>query len=168
MDYKIRPGSSDDLPFLRAMLYEAAFWRPGEDRPGIDEAFANPELAKILMDWGARDGDTAVVAEDEGKPAGAAFYRFWTEDDHSYGFVAEDIPELGIAVWESHRRRGIGRALLTALLTQAAAKGVSKVSLSVERDNPARHLYESLGFTTAGTVDNAFTMVAHTRKWAAV
>jgi GNAT superfamily N-acetyltransferase len=58
---------------------------------------------------------------------------------------------LGITaleVAEAQRRRGLGRALLTALITYAADTGCRHVWLQVARDNaPARALYEQLGFT---------------------
>lgn len=57
--------------------------------------------------------------------------------------------ELAIFVHQDHRRRGIGTALLRALLGTAAAAGVEHVWLSVERWNTvAIELYESVGFRT--------------------
>ncbi len=55
---------------------------------------------------------------------------------------------------------GIGRRLMERLLSDVARAGTERVSLSVERDNPALHLYETLGFKVIGTVGNAYTMVA--------
>jgi len=52
-----------------------------------------------------------------------------------------------IAVAASARRRGIGAALLDALLTEAAARGADEVFLEVRADNPgAEALYASRGF----------------------
>lgn len=52
-----------------------------------------------------------------------------------------------IAVAEHARRRGIGRALATALLDEAARRGATEVFLEVRADNPgAQSLYASLGF----------------------
>ncbi|MCI0697436.1 hypothetical protein L0337_36190 [candidate division KSB1 bacterium] len=82
--WKIRLATQDDLPFLREMLYEAVRWRPHQPRAPIEEVLAEPELAKLLNGWG-RNGDTAVVAEwEDGAPIGAAWYRFWTAENHSY------------------------------------------------------------------------------------
>jgi GNAT superfamily N-acetyltransferase len=120
--WKIRLATPDDLPFFREMLYEAVCWRPNQQHPPIEEILAIPELAKLLDGWG-REGDTAVTAElDDGSPAGAAWYRFWTAENHSYGFVDTDTPELGIAVCKEARRRGIGTALLEALLDHAKSQ----------------------------------------------
>ena len=108
--FGIRLADRGDLPFLREMLFEAAFWRPGSPRPPLDEGLARPDLAKLMEAWG-RPGDAAVVAESRaGELAGAAWYRFWSVENHSYGFVAPDVPELGLAVRSGFRRRGVGRA----------------------------------------------------------
>ena len=56
-----------------------------------------------------------------------------------------DIQTLAVA--QSARRRGLGRTLVNALLTEAAKRGARQVFLEVRADNPnARALYDSLGF----------------------
>lgn len=58
---------------------------------------------------------------------------------------------LGMGVIESHRRRGVGRALLETTLRAAWKKGLTRVELTVRFDNePAKRLYESFGFVTEG------------------
>ncbi len=47
------------------------------------------------------------------------------------------------------RGRGIGTALVTELFAEADASGRS-VSIHVESNNPARRLYERLGFQDVG------------------
>ena len=161
MLHQIREAYPGDLPFLRAMLYEAAYWRPDAERPDFDIGLQHPELVKWFAAWGKRHGDTAVIAvTQDNTPVGAAWYRFWTEDNHSYGYVDEPTPELGIGVVREYRRQGIGRDLLRALLDRARASGLQRVSLSVETDNPAQHLYTALGFRTVGTLGTAYTMLA--------
>lgn len=52
-----------------------------------------------------------------------------------------------IAVAPDARRRGIGRALMHALITEARDRGARDVFLEVRDDNPtAQQLYDSLGF----------------------
>jgi len=158
----IRIGSSADLPFLREMLFEAAFWRPGAERPALAEGLESPELAKLLAGWG-RPGDTAMIAESSGhERLGAAWYRFWSDEDHSHGYVGPAVPELAIGVRAEARRRGVGAALLLALLAHGGAQGVEEISLSVELDNPALRLYERLRFRRVGRVGGAWTLVART------
>jgi RimJ/RimL family protein N-acetyltransferase len=157
---RIRSAGAGDLPFLREMLFEAAFWREGAPRPDLEAGLARPDLAKLLAGWG-RAGDAAVIAESSaGEPVGAAWYRFWSSESHSYGFVAADVPELGLAVRADCRRRGLGERLLRALLEQAGRAGVARISLSVERENPARRLYQRVGFRDVEPVGGAWTMLA--------
>lgn len=158
MRFKVRDARTGDLPFLRKMLYEAAFWRPGIARPPLKEGLARPEFAKLLRGWG-RAGDAAVVAKlSGGRKIGAAWYRFWSERDHSFGFVAPGVPELGMAVSREHRGRGVGSALLSALVDRARWAALGRISLSVEKDNPALNLYKRHGFKKVGSLGNAWTM----------
>jgi ribosomal protein S18 acetylase RimI-like enzyme len=59
------------------------------------------------------------------------------------------------------RGRGIGGALLTALCDAARREGAPALSLSVELDNPARRLYERLGFEALREAAGATTMRRH-------
>lgn len=53
------------------------------------------------------------------------------------------INELGVA--PTHRRRGIGRALVVAMLDRLRGRGVPRVWIATEHDNePARAIYRSL------------------------
>ena len=147
-----------DYHFLQEMLFEAAYWRADVEKPPVDVGLARPDVARVLEDWG-RPGDVAVVAHaPDDQLIGAAWFRFWTAEVHSYGFVDPETPELGIAVSQGHRRRGVGTGLLQALLAHARLQGIRQVSLSVERDNPARTLYEKLGFQEVGIVEGSWTM----------
>ncbi len=144
---------------MRQMLFEAAYWR-GDPRPGIDEGLATPELSKLLEGWG-RNGDTAVIAEESSISIGAAWYRFWNESNHSYGYISEQIPELAIGVCGDFRGQGVGHQLIRRLLHEAFVQGHQHISLSVERDNPALKLYEATGFKIVESLGNAYTMIAH-------
>jgi ribosomal protein S18 acetylase RimI-like enzyme len=92
---------------------------------------------------------------------GAAWYRTYTEASHGYGFVAEDVPELSIAVIASRRQEGIGRRLLVDLIEAGVAQGYPAMSLSVAADNPARGLYESNGFVLVEQRGSSCTMIRH-------
>ena len=118
----IRAGNRNDLAFLQQMLFEAFFLRPDQDRPDYQEFHQDPAFHRVLAGWG-RPGDRAVIAEENESPFGAAWYRFWTEEDHSYGFVDAETPELGIGVLADCRSRGVGRALLRALVEAARDEG---------------------------------------------
>jgi ribosomal protein S18 acetylase RimI-like enzyme len=147
----IRPAGAQDIPFLRDMLRHAYYARWGSE--------ADVPLERYVAGWGRR-GDTAVVAIEEFQPVGAAWYRLFEEDEPGYGFVDEETPELTIAVVPSRRGRGLGKELLDELLARARQDRFSGVSLSVEPDNPALHLYEQHGFQTVGDRSGALVMKA--------
>ena len=64
---------------------------------------------------------------------------------------AEDADIQTVAVADHARRRGLGRALVTALLEEAERRGARRVFLEVRADNaPAQELYRSLGFEEIG------------------
>ena len=156
---RCRPAEAEDLTFLATMLGEAAVWRPDKPSPTADQVLADPHYAMYLAGW-PRQGDHGVVAEQDG-PVGAAWYRTFSTASHGFGFVAEDVPELAIAVIASRRQAGIGRLLLVGLIEASEAQGYAALSLSVNLANPARHLYESVGFQPVETRASGMTMVRH-------
>ena len=52
------------------------------------------------------------------------------------------------------RRRGLGRALMTALETRAVELGKSLLVLDTRSSDPSRVLYQSLGFQISGEIPN--------------
>jgi RimJ/RimL family protein N-acetyltransferase len=69
-------------------------------------------------------------------------------DPHPASF---HVADLGLMVSPSHRRRGIGRALLQAAADWARDTGVTKLELHVFPHNePALALYEDFGFVKEG------------------
>jgi GNAT superfamily N-acetyltransferase len=159
MDEKvtIRPAGVDDVGFLHRMLYEAAAWNPDWPREQVIDTLADPILERYHIGWG-RPGDAGVIAELEGEPIGAAWYRLFTAADPGFGFVDERSPELGIAVGPLHRRTGVGTALLEALIERARTEGYPTLSLSVAPSNRSRMMYERAGFERVGENHGAWTM----------
>ncbi|ACQ79309.1 GCN5-related protein N-acetyltransferase [Beutenbergia cavernae DSM 12333] len=157
----VREVAPSDADFLVDMLLESVNW--SGDRMNRKQALAKPEIAHYVTGWG-RPGDFGLVAVDLGGPAGlqipvgAAWLRQFTSADPGYGYVADDVPEVTIAIVPGFRGRGIGRALLTALLARARELGIGRVSLSVEDGNRARALYEQLGFTSVGRSGDSDTL----------
>ena len=143
-DVRIRLAGADDLSFLAMMLGEAAVWRPDKETPTGAEVMADPRYAMYLEGW-PRVGDHGLIAETD-EPVGAAWYRTYTLASHGHGFISEDVPELSIAVVAGRRQQGIGRRLLAGLIADSVAEGYGALSLSVSEHNPARALYESVGF----------------------
>jgi ribosomal protein S18 acetylase RimI-like enzyme len=151
----VRRGGAQDVRFLRDMLHHAYYWKeraPEDTGPG--------PVALYVKAWG-RPGDAAVIAIDGGFPVGAAWYRLFERGRPGYGFVDEQTPELAIAVVPNARGKGIGAALLDALLDHARAEGHEAISLSVDRENAgAIALYERYGFERVGEEHDSVTMLA--------
>ena len=71
-----------------------------------------------------------------------------SRDQHS---ASQHVADLGLMVAASHRRRGIGRALLEQAVAWAREHGVEKLELHVFPHNEAAiALYESFGFEREG------------------
>jgi len=154
----IRDFRPDEMPFLREMLYAALAWRPDVELPPVEWVLEHPQVAPFHTAWG-RDGDTALVAEREHTRLGLAWYRFFTSEEHGEGFVDEETPEVAIAVREDQRASGVGTALMEAIHERARANGVVRISLSVDRENPARRLYERLGYVDVEPDDQKGRMI---------
>jgi len=117
---------------LTAFLHESL--KPYEDtvydiRRGIDDALGNRPAA----------GGFVVLACADGRLAGALVLL----RTGMAGYVPENLV-LFVAVDRSRRRRGIGARLLRS----AVQRCDGDVKLHVEYDNPAKRLYERLGFQT--------------------
>lgn len=167
----LRTALPDDAQFLEDMAVEAVNWPPDRSWPRR-RILADPRNAHYVTGW-KRETDLGVVAvggpapgerpesdDDPGSPVGAAWLRYLPADDPGYGFVDADTPELAIALRPGWRGQGIGRALLRRLHSDAAQRGITRISLSVEPDNPALALYESEDFVVVGTdADGSLTML---------
>ncbi|HEY3052838.1 MAG TPA: GNAT family N-acetyltransferase [Thermoanaerobaculia bacterium] len=68
---------------------------------------------------------------------------------------------LDIAIMPEHRNGGLGTRLMRQVMEEAAAEGKS-VTIHVENFNPARHLYDRLGFRYVDT-----NGVYHLMEWRA-
>jgi ribosomal protein S18 acetylase RimI-like enzyme len=157
--FTIRTVQRQDVSFLWDMLYEAAAVAESMRVLGKEKALSLPENRKYIEGWG-RSGDAGVIAVDlTERPLGAAWYRLYPNEAPGYGFVSPTIPELTIGVCDDARGRGIGQALLQALIALAQSQGYPALSLSVDRNNPALHLYERFGFLDAGISDQEDTSV---------
>ena len=146
---RVRAARAEDERFLWHMLATTANLPPAKP-PSVADMQADPGIAPYLTGWG-RAGDTAVVAEVEGEPIGAAWFRLYDEDQPGYGFVDAQVPEISIGVDAAWRGQGVGRALLVARVAGARAEGHAALSLSVDaRNAPALALYRSMGFVDTG------------------
>lgn len=105
-------------------------------------AFAVPWSKKTFEGAFAADTVTVLAALDEdGTLMGYACLLV----------IAPDGELMNIAVDSCFRGRGVGSALMEAVLERALLLGAEDIFLEVRDSNaPARHLYEKYGFETLG------------------
>jgi ribosomal-protein-alanine N-acetyltransferase len=106
--------------------------------------FTNPWGADAIR-WELENTDVArlYVAHEPGGTL-VGYCACWV--------VFDELHINSFAVDPAWRRRGVARQLLRQVMEESAAAGVRSATLEVRRSNePARHLYESLGFTVEAT-----------------
>lgn len=144
MRFVVRPAAPKDAAALvelaRAVGAEDAGWliadgewrSAGEERRYLRAVRRHPHAA-------------VFVAE---APEGVVGRLSVARDPHP---ASDHVADLGVMVAESHRRQGIGRALMLAAEEWAREVGVRKLELHVFPHNaPALALYEGLGFEREG------------------
>jgi [ribosomal protein S18]-alanine N-acetyltransferase len=122
-------------------LSRLRWWHIAELLP-IEQDLFGDEKWSAGMFWNElSSGHFYLVAEDDGKLLG-------------YGGLAVNGDEAwiqNIAVRRDAQRRGIGRAMLEALLAEAGRQRARAVLLEVAVDNaPAQKLYATYGFEPIG------------------
>jgi len=138
-DRGIRSAVQDDLEVLWDFLAMAAY------EPDADAAKAIPRVAKYLVGW-QRPGDFGFIAEQNGAIVGAAWARRFSPEELKFPYGDEEAPKVSISVKPNARGQGVGEKLMRALIGEAACRGLG-LCLSVRAENPARRLYERLGFS---------------------
>ena len=150
-----RTVAAQDAELLEDYLY-LALHQPNRNAPIARSAVRTPQLAIYTANWG-RTGDAGVLAVshsgDDAAPSspdsvvGIAWARILADKVRGYGNLDEDTPELAISVKPPFRGDGIGSELIQQLTQRLAAQGYARVSLSVQKTNPAHRLYRRLGFS---------------------
>lgn len=139
----LRPETDDDRAFLRELYGSTRAMEMGIVRWSEDEKRAFLDMQFHAQTTYYRDcyPDCAfLVIELDGERAG----RLYIERDD------EAIHLVDIALLPAWRGRGIGGRLMAEILGEARASG-KRVSIYVEYFNPARHLYDRLGFRALDT-----------------
>ncbi len=150
----VRRGGAQDVRFLRDMLHHAYYWKERKPDPG-------PGPVQLYVKAWGRPGDTAMIALLDGFPVGAAWFRLFKSTAPGFGFVDEQTPELAVAVVPNARGKGVGSALLGALLDRAREDGYEALSLSVDRHNEgAIALYGHYGFDQVDETPESLTLRA--------
>ena len=155
-----RPYTKEDDHFLSEMLYEAVFWSRSEaDRPSLEEGLSYDYTKHILVDFGKRNGDLAIIAEKEAIRVGAAFIRYWDEPEAIRGYVSSQVPVLVIGVQSAYRRQGVGSVMLEELKELALVNGIDAISLCVTKSNIAYDLYRQQDFEVVEDLGDSVNML---------
>ena len=150
----LSPLESENFHCLETFLYHAIFIPEGVAEPPYS-IIDIPDLQVYIHRFGEYPSDIGWIASHDRAVIGAAWVRLM--DD--YGHVDDDIPSLAISLLPSYRSKGIGTKLLIALLNDVKKHGFKGVSLSVQRENYARGLYEKLGFVSIEENDEELKMI---------
>lgn len=135
-----RPGDLDAVLAIRnhAIEHGTALWTDTPQTRAEGAAWLGAHLGR----------GSAYVAEHDGAVVGFGVYGPWK--DYS-GF--RHTVENSVYVTEGHHGKGIGSALLTALITSAKGAGLHVMIAGIEAGNKASvRLHERHGFAHAGTV----------------
>lgn len=139
----------EDFEWMEKLLYECIYVPDTDPRPDFN-IVKLPELKKYISDFKDYEFGFQAVDETTEERVAGVWIKVFTKDNPGYGFYHEDYPELSMAVLPDYRGMGIG-TLLFELMLDSAKKYFSGVSLSVDPDNPAMHLYERYGFERCGS-----------------
>jgi ribosomal protein S18 acetylase RimI-like enzyme len=147
----LRPIESSDVPFLfdlyastRADELATVDWSAEEKQAFLAQQF----IAQQRAYTGTYDGADFQVILCDGVRAGRLYLARWPAE----------IRIVDIALLPEYRGRGIGSALIRDLQSEAVA-GHSAISIHVERFNPAKRLYERLGFALAAERDDVYLLM---------
>jgi len=146
MSWRIREAAAEDAVGLVALA--TAVGREDGDWLLTTDAWRGVADERRYLRALRRYPDAAVyVAEEE--ESGLLVGRLsLTRDPHP---ASSHVADLGLMVAASHRRRGIGRALLEQAASWGRGAGVRKLELHVFPWNaPALRLYEAFGFEREG------------------
>lgn len=157
----IRKIKETDQDFLYDMLKQSIF-STVDSSIQVNNTYDQPAVNKYVKNWGRKEGDCGFIAVNNDLRLGAIWLRFFDSHNPGYGYINDNIPEIGIAVDFKYRSRGVGSALLKKLL-QTISNTIKTISLSVDPNNPAVQLYKRFGFVECGKSGDSIIM-RHDRK----
>ena len=160
------PGDSKvgEVELVETDAGEPGLWELFEGIVARGEGFPQlPPLQRREYDemWGRA---TVLVAARVGGALAGAYYL----KPNGPGLAAH-VANAGYAVTPEARGRGVGRRLVEDSITRAPGAGFDAIQFNfVFEHNPARRLYEELGWQQVGRVPNAVEGEAAIIYWRAV
>lgn len=153
MNYIIREMRESEYPLLDDFLYEAIFIPPGVEAPPRS-IISSPSLQVYVSGFGSREHDKALLAEVDGRVAGAVWVRIMED----YGHLDDRTPSLAISLYREYRGYGIGTAMMREMRDALKKCGYERVSLSVQKANYAAKMYRKLGFAVVRENEEEYIM----------
>lgn len=148
-DIVIREATVDDatlvVQFLRTMLEEMATMG---GHPVANDSKAWSSFQEHIRLEMVKDERIFLIAENANEPVGLAEASIRSDMP-----IFEPLHLLhihAVYVLNAYRSKGIGQALLNAILAWGRDRGCKEVELNVLATNPARALYKKVGFTVSG------------------
>jgi phosphinothricin acetyltransferase len=139
----LRDATPADLPAILAIYNHAV----SETTAIWNETLVDLDNRKAWFDLRQARGFPILVAEVQGKIAGYASYGDWRPFD---GF--RHSVEHSVYVEKDFYGRGLGKALMTALIERARAGKIHVMIAAIEAGNTGSiALHKSLGFRLVGT-----------------
>ncbi len=144
---EVRDIKPCEWPLIEDFLYEAIYVPEGfEGEVPRSVIYDDPKCRAAFEGFGSLSDDRAVVAVAGGEVIGAC----WVRTTDEYGHIDNQTPSFSISLKKPYRGQGVGGAMMRTLLGRLCAAGYVRVSLSVQKENPALRLYERLGFRIVG------------------
>jgi GNAT superfamily N-acetyltransferase len=137
---RIRRAGIEDAADLARLRW---LWRTTERG---EHGLSEPEFETAFTNWwsGHQSGHTAFIAERAGHPVGMAWLAIFDRIPQPRRLDRRAGNVQSVFVLEEHRNRGIGGALVEAVITEAHARGLGY--LIVHPSERAYSLYERFGF----------------------
>ena len=149
--------------------FRAVRLRPAtlEDEPFLRQLFATTRADELaLMVWDDNQKETFIAMQFNAQKQ--QYAMSYPQAQHSI-ILLNDVPIgrqmidrgeneftlVDIALLPTHRSAGIGTHLIENLLAEAASAGKS-VTLNVWHSNPAKKLYQRMGFSAASDDDGVY------------
>ncbi len=150
----VRQATDEDVPFVRAMIWEAILASPAQLAHYDLETMQQLE-EQYWTNWAASESpDPSFVAVDaSGRKLGAITVKPNDADAPVQGW------RIGIGVDASARGQGVGKLLMERAIAFAAEQKATYVILYVDPTNaPAIKLYKRVGFVETGEKDGLIEM----------
>lgn len=154
----IRPLLESEIPLLETFLYQAIFIPEGVEPPPF-EIIQHQQVAVYINDFGKAKDDFCLVAETEGKVAGAVWVRILSGEIKGFGNIDDKTPEFAISVLKKYRKQGIGTRLMLQMIDYLKINGYKQTSLAVQKNNYAVQMYQKIGFEIVKDIEPEYLMV---------